>query len=148
MQLSEYVKSQPQAEPMIPYSAAFEAKLADMETDEERKAYCEENNTKSAFHRVVWAGYRSLHLQHFFTCGADEVKCWTIRQRTKAPQAAGTIHGDFERCFIKAQIMKYDDLNELGDEAEVKAKGKLKDKGKEYVMEDGDIVHFQHNAGK
>jgi len=144
--LAEYVKSQPVKEPMIPYSAKFEEKLFDMETDEERAAYCEANNCKSAFHRITWAGYRALHLQHFYTVGKDEVKCWTIRQRTKAPQAAGVIHGDFEKCFIKAQIMKYDDLHECGDEAEVKAKGKLKDKGKEYTMEDGDIVHFQHNA--
>jgi len=144
--LAEYIKAQPQKEPMIPYSAVFENELAELETPEEKAAYLEESNSISAFKRVVWAGYRSLHLQHFYTCGKDEVKCWTIRQRTKAPQAAGTIHGDFERCFIKAQVFKFDDLKELGDEAEVKSKGKQRDKGKEYVMEDGDIVHFQHNA--
>jgi len=115
-------------------------------SDEEKKAYCEETGAKSAFPRIIKSGYNALHLQHFYTCGKDEVKCWTIRQRTKAPQAAGTIHGDFEKCFIKATCMKFDDLKELGDEAAVKAGGKQRDKGKEYVMEDGDIVHFQHNA--
>lgn len=144
--LAEYIKAQPKPEPMIPYSAMFEQTLIEMGTDEERAAFCEEKGAQSAFKRMTWAGYRALHLQHFYTVGKDEVKCWTIRQRTKAPQAAGTIHGDFERCFIKAQVMKYDDLHEHGDEVEVKAKGKLKDKGKDYTMEDGDIVHFQHNA--
>ena len=146
--LSEYIKSQPEPEPMIPFSAVFEKTLQELESDEERKKFCEEKGAESAFKRITWAGYRKLHLQHFYTCGKDEVKCWTIRQRTKAPQAAGTIHGDFEKCFIKAQVFKFDDLKEHGDEAEVKAKGKIKDKGKEYVMEDGDIVHFQHNASK
>jgi len=146
--LAEYIKSQPVPEPMIPYSAKFEETLIEMETDAEREAFCEEKGAKSAFRRMIWAGYKSLKLQHFYTCGKDEVKCWTIRQRTKAPQAAGTIHGDFEKCFIKAQIMKFDDLKEHGDEVEVKAKGKLKEKGKDYVMEDGDVVHFMHNATK
>jgi len=143
--LAEYVKSQPEPEPLIPYSTKFEEKLLDM-SDEEKKAYCEETGAKSAFPRIIKSGYNALHLQHFYTCGKDEVKCWTIRQRTKAPQAAGTIHGDFEKCFIKATCMKFDDLKELGDEAAVKAGGKQRDKGKEYLMEDGDIVHFQHNA--
>merc|ERR1711871_769578 len=145
--LAEYVKSQPEPEPLIPYSTKFEEKLLDM-SPEEKKAYCEETGAKSAFPRIIKAGYSALHLQHFYTCGKDEVKCWTIRQRTKAPQAAGTIHGDFEKCFIKAQVMKYSDLEEHGDEIAVKEKGLLKDKGKDYVMEDGDIVHFQHNATK
>jgi len=146
--LAEYVAAQPQKEPLIPFSAAFEANLAELESEAEKAAFCEEKGCQSAFKRIVWSGYRSLHLQHFYTCGKDEVKCWTIRQRTKAPQAAGTIHGDFEKCFIKATIMKYEDMEELGSEEEVKAKGKVKDKGKDYVMEDGDIVHFQHNATK
>lgn len=146
--IAEYVQSQPQKEPLIPYSVQFEAALADLGSDEERAAFCEEKGAPSAFKRIIWAGYRSLHLQHFYTVGKDEVKCWTIRQRTKAPQAAGTIHGDFEKCFIKAQVMKYSDLEEHGDEIAVKEKGLLKDKGKDYVMEDGDIVHFQHNATK
>merc|ERR1711988_1650504 len=143
--LREFIAYQPEQEPCIAYSAKYEAKLASFESADERAKFCE-GKKSSAFPEIVWAGYQALHLQHFYTCGPDEVKCWTIRQRTKAPQAAGTIHGDFEKCFIKAQIMKFDDLKELGDEAEVKAKGKVKDKGKDYVMEDGDIVHFQHNA--
>jgi len=144
--LKEFIASQPEPEPCIAYSAKFEAKLVSLGSAEERAKFCAEKKTKSAFDEIIWKGYESLHLQHFYTCGADEVKCWSIRQRTKAPQAAGTIHGDFERCFIKAVVMKFDDLKECGSEADVKASGKLKEKGKEYVMEDGDIVHFMHNA--
>jgi len=144
--LAEWIQSQPEAEPLIPFSAKFEEALVELENEDDKKAFMEEKGCKSAFPRVIKSGYNALHLQHFYTAGKDEVKCWTIRQRTKAPQAAGTIHGDFEKCFIKAQVFKFDDLKELGDEAEVKAKGKLKDKGKDYVMEDGDVVHFQHNA--
>jgi obg-like ATPase 1 len=143
--LKEFIASQPEEEPCIAYSAKYEAKLASFESAEEREKFCE-GKQPTAFPQIVWAGYKALHLQHFYTCGADEVKCWTIRERYKAPQAAGTIHGDFERCFIKAQVMKFDDLKELGSEAEVKAAGKMKEKGKDYVMEDGDICHFMHNA--
>merc|ERR1711871_950435 len=149
--LAEYIASQPEPEPLVPYSVQFEAKFAELTTDEERTAFETGHGCKSAFKGkkgIIWQGYKSLHLQHFYTCGKDEVKCWTIRERTKAPQAAGTIHGDFERCFIKAIVMKFDDLKELGDEAAVKAGGKQREKGKDYVMEDGDIVHFQHNAKK
>merc|ERR1712070_724808 len=139
--LAEYIASQPEPEPLVPYSVQFEAKFAELTTDEERTAFETEHGCKSAFKGkkgIIWQGYKSLHLQHFYTVGKDEVKCWTIRERSKAPQAAGTIHGDFERCFIKAQIMKFSDMKECGDEAE--------EKGKDYVMEDGDIAHFMHNA--
>ena len=103
---------------------------------------------QSAFKRIIKNGYSSLHLHHFFTCGHDEVKCWTIRERTKAPQAAGTIHGDFETHFIKAEIMAYADLNAAGSEAECKAAGKMQLKGKDYTVESGDCIFFHHNATK
>jgi obg-like ATPase 1 len=115
-------------------------------------AACKEKHSvdklQSAFKRIIKNGYSALHLHHFFTCGHDEVKCWTIRERTKAPQAAGTIHGDFETHFIKAEIMAYADLNAAGSEAECKAAGKMQLKGKDYTVESGDCIFFHHNATK
>ena len=92
-------------------------------------------------------GYNALDLIHFFTSGEDEVRCWTIRRGTKAPQAAGVIHTDFEHGFICAEVMKYSDLVELETEAAVKAEGKYLQKGKEYLVEDGDIIYFKFNLG-
>ena len=83
---------------------------------------------------------------HYFTCGADEVKCWTVRKGSKAPRAAGIIHTDFERGFISAEVMKYDDLNKLGSEAEVKKAGLQRNEGKNYVVNDGDIIYFKFNV--
>eukprot|EP00921_Rhytidocystis_pertsovi_P018085 GHVQ01028484.1.p1 GENE.GHVQ01028484.1~~GHVQ01028484.1.p1 ORF type:complete len:106 (+),score=14.60 GHVQ01028484.1:128-445(+) len=96
--------------------------------------------------KIIQTGYSSLQLIHFFTSGEDEVKCWTIRKFTKAPQAAGTIHTDFERGFICAEVYKYSDLVELGSESAVKAAGKYQQKGKEYVVEDGDVIFFKFNV--
>jgi obg-like ATPase 1 len=89
-----------------------------------------------------------LNLGSFFTTGTDEVRQWTIRNGTKAPQAAGVIHGDFEKTFIQAIVYNYAVLKELGDEAEVKAKGKILTKGKDYVVEDGDILLIKAGAAK
>ena len=98
--------------------------------------------------KIIKAGYQALDLIYYFTAGADEVRCWTIRKQTKAPQAAGVIHTDFEKGFICAEVMKYNDLVELGTEQEVKAAGKYIQKGKEYIVEDGDIIFFRFNVGK
>ena len=87
-----------------------------------------------------------MQLIYYFTGGPDEVRAWTIRRLTKAPQAAGVIHSDFERGFIMAEVMKYNDLKELGSESAVKANGKYMQKGKEYVVEDGDIIYFKFNV--
>lgn len=133
-------------DPVVPLSAAFENKLAGM-TDAEATAYCTEKKIKSMLPRVIKQGYSTLHLISFFTCGADEVRAWTTHVGAKAPQAAGVIHGDFEKFFISADVFKYSDLKELGSENAVKAAGKLSQKGKDYVVEDGDIVFFKHNAG-
>ena len=83
---------------------------------------------------------------HYFTAGEDEVKCWTIREGTKAPGAAGVIHTDFERGFICAEVMKYDDLVELGSEQAVKSEGLYRQNGKEYEVLDGDIIYFKFNV--
>jgi len=153
--LMEWIKNESGGEPVIPFSVTFEGKLAACESPEAQAEYiagCKEkygvDKLKGAFERIIHAGYKCLHLHHFFTCGHDEVKCWTIRERTKAPQAAGTIHGDFEKHFIKAEVMSYEDLNAAGNEADCKAAGKMMLKGKEYVVCNGDCVFFHHNATK
>lgn len=96
--------------------------------------------------KIIKVGYNSLQLVHFFTAGEDEVKCWTIRKGTHAPQAAGVIHTDFEKGFICADVMAYADLEEHGSEAAVKAEGKYLQKGKTYVVNDGDIILFKFNV--
>lgn len=130
---------------LIPYSAAFELKLFEA-TPEEREKLLKDNNTESALPKIILNGYQSLDLIHFFTAGTDEVKCWTIRKTTKAPQAAGVIHTDFERGFISADVTKYDDLEKLGSEQEVKKEGKVRCEGKNYEVVDGDIIFFKFNV--
>merc|ERR1711966_393826 len=91
-------------------------------------------------------GYKALQLLYFFTAGADEVKAWTIRRGYKAPQAAGVIHTDFERGFICAEVMAYEDLKTLGNEGAVKAAGKWRQEGKTYEVADGDVINFKFNV--
>ncbi len=117
---------------------AFEDRLTRM-TDEEAAEECKNLGVKSMIGKIVITMRKTLNLISFFTTGTDEVRQWSIRKGTKAPQAAGVIHGDFEKTFIQAVITKYDDLKETGDEAQVKASGKMLTKGKDYVMEDGDM---------
>lgn len=132
---------------IIPFSVSFEDRLTRM-SEEEVAEECKRLGVKSALPKIILAMRSAMNLGSFFTCGADEVRQWTIRKGTKAPQAAGVIHTDFEKTFIQAVIFKYDDLKELGDENAVKAGGKLQTKGKDYVMEDGDIVLFKAGAAK
>ncbi|KAL5140763.1 Obg-like ATPase 1 [Glycine soja] len=132
-------------ETIIPFSCALERNLADMPPDEAAK-YCEENKTQSALTKIIKTGFSAINLIYFFTAGPDEVKCWQIRRQTKAPQAAGAIHTDFERGFICAEVMKFEDLKELGSESAVKAAGKYKQEGKTYVVQDGDIIFFKFNV--
>merc|ERR1719273_2209611 len=131
---------------VIPFSGAFEAKLMDMD-EEAAKAYLEETKCTSVLDKIIVQGYKGLNLQYFFTAGADEVKAWTIQKGTKAPQAAGRIHGDFEKGFIMAEVMKFNDFKEEGSEQAAKAAGKYRQQGKNYVVEDGDIIFFKFNAG-
>lgn len=124
---------------MIPFSAAFEARI---------RADGTENHPDSAISKIIQTGYETLNLIHFFTCGEDEVKCWTITENQTAKQAAGKIHSDMEDGFICADIMTYDDLMELGSETAVKSAGKYMQKGKTYITQDGDICHFKFNPPK
>lgn len=142
--IKEWIDSQ-SGEKMVLYSAVLEQELSEM-TPEERAKFCEENKCKSMLNTIIHTGYNSLNLIHFFTAGTDEVKAWTIWNGSKAPQAAGTIHTDFERGFICADIMNFDDLKELGTEAKVKDAGKMRQEGKAYTVHDGDICFFKFNV--
>lgn len=118
------------------------------ETEAEAEEECKKIGTKSALPKIVTTMRKALNLGSFFTTGADEVRQWTIRNGTKAPQAAGVIHGDFEKTFIQVVVYNYSVLREEGDEAAVKAKGKVLTKGKDYVVEDGDIILIKAGAAK
>lgn len=133
---------------IIPISVSLEERLSHMETDAEREEELKTLGTQSALPKIITTMRSALNLISFFTCGPDEVREWTIRKGTKAPQAAGVIHNDLMNTFILAQVTKYEDLMEHGDDAAVKAAGKLHQKGKEYVVEDGDIIYFRSGAGK
>jgi obg-like ATPase 1 len=109
---------------MIPYSAEFEAKIVAQGTDPEiRKKVADEEGAPSMINKIIKIGYTALRLVYYFTAGEDEVRAWTIREGTKAPGAAGVIHTDFERGFICAEVMEYNDLERLGSEQAVKAEG-------------------------
>ena len=143
--LKEWIDANSPGDLLIPFSASFEQRVFGM-SDAEREAFLSESGAQSALPKIIVAGYNALQLQYFFTAGEDEVRAWTIRRLTKAPQAAGVIHTDFERGFIAAEVMKFDDLKELGSESAVKAAGKYLLKGKDYVVEDGDIIFFKFNV--
>ena len=114
---------------------------------EERQMFLEEIGLKeSGVARLIKAAYKLLDLQTFFTTGADESRAWTFRRGMKAPQTAGIIHTDFERGFIRAEVIKYDDYVALGSEKACRDQGKIGVEGKEYVVQDGDIMHFLFNV--
>ncbi|NCC95626.1 MAG: redox-regulated ATPase YchF [Synergistales bacterium] len=124
----------------------IEAEIAELEPEEKKEFLSDLGLEDSGLDRLVRAGYRLLGLISFLTAGEKESRAWTIKKGFKAPQAAGTIHTDFERGFIKAQVVSYSDLVELGGLAEAKAKGLVRMEGKDYVMKDGDVVEFRFNV--
>ncbi|KAJ2929360.1 hypothetical protein H1R20_g7736, partial [Candolleomyces eurysporus] len=130
---------------LIPFSVALEERLAQLAPEEKKEEEAKVGAT-SALPKITQAGYNSLELIRYFTCGPDEVRAWTIRRGTKAPQAAGVIHSDFENKFVCGEIMSYEDLKEHGSEAAVKAAGKLRQQGKPYEMVDGDIAYWKSGA--
>jgi GTP-binding protein YchF len=128
-------------------AAATEADIAELETYEERQMFLEEIGlTESGVARLIRSAYHLLDLQTFFTCGIQEVRAWTFERGWKAPQCAGVIHSDFEKGFIRAEVIKYDDFTSLGSESACKDAGKMNVEGKEYVVSDGDIMHFRFNV--
>jgi len=143
--LRESVKEE-NAEILI-VAAATEADIAELETYEERQMFLEEVGlTESGVSRLIRAAYHLLDLQTYFTCGVQEVRAWTFERGWKAPQCAGVIHTDFEKGFIRAEVIKYEDFTTLGSEAACKEAGKMNVEGKEYVVSDGDIMHFRFNV--
>lgn len=124
----------------------LEAEIAAMPYEEREQFLHDLGVKESGLDQVIHEGYSLLNLVTFFTCGPKEVRAWTIKQGSTAPQAAGEIHSDFERGFIRAEVMKYSDLIELGSEPAIKEKGLLHVEGREYIVEDGDIVLFRFNV--
>ena len=127
-------------------SAAIEAELVAMDMDERVEFLEELGLHETGLARVIRAGYELLHLITFFTVGPKEARAWTVEKGSKAPQAAGEIHTDFERGFIRAETIAYDDYVALGGEAGAREAGKLRQEGKEYVVQDGDVLHFKFNV--
>ena len=128
-------------------AAQTESEIAELDDYEERQMFLAEIGLEeSGVNRIIKSAYALLNLETFLTAGPKEVRAWTYRRGSKAPQCAGVIHSDFERGFIRAEIIKYDDYIHYGSEAAVKEAGKLHIEGKEYVMQDGDIVVFRFNV--
>ncbi len=128
-------------------AAATEADIAELESYEERQAFLSDIGlSESGVSRLIKAAYRLLDLQTYFTTGPDESRAWTFTRGTKAPQASGIIHTDFERGFIRAEVIKYDDYVALGSEKACRENGKIAIEGKDYVVQDGDIMHFLFNV--
>ncbi|MEM1322206.1 MAG: redox-regulated ATPase YchF [Bacteroidota bacterium] len=132
---------------VILISVGIEADIAELETREERMEFLEEMGLQEpGVNRVIRACYKLLNLITYFTAGVKEVRAWTITEGTLAPQAAGVIHTDFEKGFIRAEVIKYRDYVDLGSEQAVKEAGKMGVEGKEYLVEDGDVMHFRFNV--
>lgn len=146
--IAEWVKEHAEGDPIIPISVSYEDRLTRFETEAASKEEQKTVGAESALPKIVLQMRKSLRLGSFFTSGSDEVRQWTIQLGIKAPQAAGVIHTDFEKTFIQAIVCPFATLKELGDESEVKAKGKMMTKGKEYVVEDGDILVIKAGAAK
>lgn len=143
--LTEAVKSE-NAQVII-MNNNIEAQIAEMESDEDRQLFMEEYKmTEPALDRLIHSAYKLLKLYTYFTAGVQEVRAWTIQESWKAPQAAGVIHTDFEKGFIKAEVIGYDDFVKYGSEAACREVGKLRIEGKEYVVKDGDVMHFRFNV--
>ncbi len=128
-------------------AAQTESEIAELDTWEERQEFLAEIGLQeSGVARLIRAAYALLDLQTYFTAGPDEVRAWTFTRGSKAPKCAGIIHTDFEKGFIRAEVIKYDDYVTLGSETAVKEAGKMSVEGKEYVVQDGDIMHFRFNV--
>ena len=144
-QVREAVKNE-DAEILV-VAAKIESEIAEFETYEEREMFLNEIGLKeSGMNRLIKSAYKLLNLQTYLTAGVQEVRAWTFMKGWKAPQCAGVIHTDFEKGFIRAEVIKYDDYIQYGSENAVKEAGKMSVEGKEYVVQDGDIMHFRFNV--
>jgi hypothetical protein len=130
----------------VPISAAIESELSGMSSEDKQEFLKEMGLEEPGLNRVIRAGYKLLGLQTYFTAGVKEVRAWTVRVGATAPQAAGVIHTDFERGFIRAEVTAYEDFVKFKGETGAKEAGKLRLEGKEYVVQDGDVMHFRFNV--
>ena len=140
----EYAKNE--GSEVVIISAKIESELAELDDDEKMLFLNELGITSSGLDKLIDKTYKLLGLATFFTVGSDEVRAWTFKKGMKAPECAGIIHSDFERGFIKAEVMSYDDLVAAGSELKVREAGRARIEGKEYIMQDGDICHFRFNV--
>lgn len=131
---------------VVAVCAAIESEIAELEDEEKADFLAELGLSEPGLHRVIRAGYSLLDLQTYFTAGVKEVRAWTFATNSTAPQAAGKIHTDFEKGFIRAEVVAYDDYLECGGESAAKDAGKWRLEGKEYIVKDGDIIHFRFNV--
>ncbi len=143
-QVEEYAKND--AASVVVMCAKMESELAEYNDDDKKAFLAELGIASSGLDKLIFATYHLLGLQTFFTVGKDECRAWTFKKGTKAPECAGLIHSDFQRGFIKAEVTSFDDLEALGSEKAVQEAGKLRLEGKEYIMQDGDIVLFRFNV--
>ncbi len=149
---NEYVKivreiAKEEKSEVVVICGKIEAEIAEMETEEEKNEFLDDMGLKeSGLNQLIRSAYHTLGMRTFFTAGSDEDRAWTFKAGYKAPQAAGVIHTDFEKGFIKAEVYNCEDLFELKSEQKVKEKGKLRMEGKEYVVQDGDVMHFRFNV--
>ncbi len=143
-ELKEYAKLD--SAEVVTICAKVEADLCDMSTDERNEFLSELGVSESGIDTLIKASYKLLGLKTFFTAGEDECRAWTLKDGMKAPQCAGIIHTDFEKGFIKAEVMSYEDLKKNGSEKGVREAGRLRLEGKEYIMQDGDICYFRFNV--
>jgi len=143
-------QTKPWSEPIIPFCASLEAELVSARHEEAKKDASDPEDIHlqacGTLAKIVRTGYAALELIYFFTAGHDEVRCWTIKRGTKAPQAAGTIHTDFEKGFVSCDVMTYDDLMKYGSEAAIKEAGLYRQHGKNYEVQDGDILYVHANT--
>lgn len=132
---------------VIVMTNAIEAQIAEFDNPEDKQMFMDEYQMKEpALDRLIHSTYQLLNLSTYFTAGVQEVRAWTIQKGWKAPQAAGVIHSDFERGFIKAEVISYEDFIKYGSEAACRENGRLRIEGKEYIVQDGDIMHFRFNV--
>ena len=131
---------------VVPVCAKIEAEISELDAEDRDDFLRDLGLTEPGLDRVVRGGYQLLGLHHYFTAGPKEARAWTVPLGTLAPAAAGVIHTDFERGFIRAEVVSYDDFIACGGEAGAREAGKLRTEGKDYVVQDGDVMHFRFNV--
>jgi GTP-binding protein YchF len=146
MSAAVFEKAKAEGAEAVIVSAAIESELVGMDADDRTEYLAELGLQESGLARVIRAGYQLLDLQTFFTCGPKEARAWTVHKGAKAPEAAGEIHTDFERGFIRAETIAFDDYVSLGGESAARDAGKLRQEGKEYITQDGDVMNFKFNV--